>query len=397
MAVSRISARNRPARGTRPRNRRSLIVAAATELFYRRGYGNVAMSDVAEAVAIGPSALYRHFAGKNNLLATVIEDALTAVDEAIEGTDGDADPAQVLAEVALAHRTVGVLLRREARHLGDEDRARLAAISARTAGALARRVSAARPDLGPGDCALVARCALAVTNSVSFHSCSLPQPAMTALLAGLITAALRVSLDDVAPVAAAPEPLFDPAGARREVILAAATRLFAERGFTGVSVDDIGAAAGIAGPSIYHHFESKTEILAAAMDRGEDWLRTGFATAVGSVDDPAAALRRVVDSYLAFAFANPDNVAVLLSESSHLPAPDARRAHRAQRRYIDDWVRLVAQVQPRWSDAEARIRVQAAQMLVNETALSRWRGRHRHVARIVTAIAYGIVIGDGPG
>ncbi|MDY6995629.1 MAG: TetR/AcrR family transcriptional regulator [Actinomycetota bacterium] len=393
--MSRIGASDRPARGTRPRNRRTLIVAAATDLFYERGYGNVAMSDVAGAVAIGPSALYRHFAGKRDLLATVVEDALRAVDAAIGDTAADADPAQVLAEVALAHRKVGVLLRREARHLDEQDRIRLGAISAHTADALARRVADLRPGLGPGDCALVARCALAVTNSVSFHSCSLPHPAMTALLARMIAVALWVPLDPPAPAAAAREPVFAPAEARREAILGAATQLFAERGFTGVSMDDIGAAAGMAGPSIYHHFDSKTEILAAAMDRGEEWLRTGFTSAVGSAGDPAAALRRVLDSYLAFAFGNPHNVAVLLSETAHLPASDARRIRRAQRRYIDDWVRLAQQAQPQWSDSEARIRVQAAQMLINETALSRWRGRHRHLARIVTAIACGIVAGDG--
>ena len=61
-----------PARGTRPSNRRQLIIDAATDLFCRRGYANVAMGDVAEAVAIGPSALYRHFRGKQDLLATVV-------------------------------------------------------------------------------------------------------------------------------------------------------------------------------------------------------------------------------------------------------------------------------------------------------------------------------------
>ncbi|MBI0385672.1 helix-turn-helix transcriptional regulator, partial [Streptomyces albiflaviniger] len=39
-----------------------------------------------------------------------------------------------------------------------------------------------------------------------------------------------------------------PAPSRREQILKEAARLFAERGFHGVGVDEIGAAVGISGP-----------------------------------------------------------------------------------------------------------------------------------------------------
>ena len=57
-----------PPRGTRPANRRELLRQAATDLFARRGYANVAMSDVAAAVNVGPSAVYRHYPGKAELL-----------------------------------------------------------------------------------------------------------------------------------------------------------------------------------------------------------------------------------------------------------------------------------------------------------------------------------------
>ena len=46
-------------------------------------------------------------------------------------------------------------------------------------------------------------------------------------------------------------------GTRREEILDAAARLFAERGYHGVSIDDIGAAVGMSGPGFYRHFAGK--------------------------------------------------------------------------------------------------------------------------------------------
>ena len=44
---------------------------------------------------------------------------------------------------------------------------------------------------------------------------------------------------------------------RRQQIIDTAAELFAERGFHGVSVNDIGAACGISGPALYKHFPSK--------------------------------------------------------------------------------------------------------------------------------------------
>src|SRR5260370_30093259 len=101
----------RPARGPRPANRRQLILDAATDLFSRKGYAGVSMGDVADAVAIGPSALYRHFRGKQELLATVVAEALDTLDEAIANAEDEHPPHVVhaLATAVLEHRTAGVL------------------------------------------------------------------------------------------------------------------------------------------------------------------------------------------------------------------------------------------------------------------------------------------------
>src|ERR1700722_19942590 len=64
-----------------------------------------------------------------------------------------------------------------------------------------------------------------------------------------------------APAATSRAPRRTAAGAApRERILAAAERLFAERGYTGVSMPAIAAAAGITAGAIYKHFESKEQL-----------------------------------------------------------------------------------------------------------------------------------------
>ncbi len=50
---------------------------------------------------------------------------------------------------------------------------------------------------------------------------------------------------------------------RRDAIVAAAARIFAERGYAAVGMRDVAEAVGIRGASLYHHFASKEEILYA--------------------------------------------------------------------------------------------------------------------------------------
>ncbi|NRB70683.1 MAG: TetR/AcrR family transcriptional regulator [Xanthomonadales bacterium] len=52
---------------------------------------------------------------------------------------------------------------------------------------------------------------------------------------------------------------------KRENILAAATRLFTDRGYDGVSVDDIAQAAAVSKQTVYTHFDSKENLFGLAV------------------------------------------------------------------------------------------------------------------------------------
>ncbi|MCW2934226.1 MAG: TetR family transcriptional regulator, partial [Actinomycetia bacterium] len=60
----------------------------------------------------------------------------------------------------------------------------------------------------------------------------------------------------------------DPA--RKERILSAAADLVARHGFTAVSMEDIGDAVGITASAIYRHYDSKSAVLVAMLDRVVD-------------------------------------------------------------------------------------------------------------------------------
>ncbi|MET8648774.1 TetR/AcrR family transcriptional regulator [Nocardia aurea] len=371
MASTESRATRGPARGTRPANRRQLIVRAAEDLFYRKGYAKVGMGEVAEAVAIGPSALYRHFRGKQDLLVTVVDDAMRTLEQVLAEATPD-DVAERLAAVSLEHRRVGVLWQREARHLPAEQRAELREVTKRIGARLTVLIRLRRPGLGGAEAGLLPWCALATATSVSFHSLSLPEPGFAAVLADLVTRVVDAPITLPAPASEA-----DAVGAaaglptqsRREVILAEATRLFARHGFAGVSMDDIGASVGIAGPSLYNHFAAKSDILAAVMYRGDEWLRMEMNRVFARAADARDGLHRLIDSYSGFVLENPDLIQLLVSETAHLPDADRQRARSTQYTYIDEWVHLAVQVHPDWDPLTTRIRVQAAQTTMNDIAL----------------------------
>src|SRR5688572_8776270 len=93
---------------------------------------------------------------------------------------------------------------------------------------------------------------------------------------------------------------------RKDEILQIAVGLFAARGYHGVSMDDIGAAAGVTGPALYHHFAGKEAMLVAALIPVSDrLLAAGRDRVADHPGAPRAALESLVDFHVEFALANP--------------------------------------------------------------------------------------------
>lgn len=165
-----------------------------------------------------------------------------------------------------------------------------------------------------------------------------------------------------------------PRGGRREALLRAAAVLFAERGFHGVGVDDIGAAAGISGPGVYRHFASKDAMLAEMLVRISDELLDGGTKRVAGSTDPRGALDALVRGHVDFALSNPELITVHDHELSRLPEADRRMVRRSQRQYVETWVSVIRAVWPDRDETSARGAAHAAFGLMNSTPHSARRG-----------------------
>ncbi|MEV0004189.1 TetR/AcrR family transcriptional regulator [Micromonospora sp. NPDC050980] len=155
---------------------------------------------------------------------------------------------------------------------------------------------------------------------------------------------------------------------RRDEILEIAVGLFAARGYHGVSMDDIGAAAGVTGPALYHHFAGKEAMLAAALiPVSEGLLAGGRERAADHPDDPRRALESLIDFHVEFALANPAVIALHLHELDRLPDEPRRHIRRLQRMYVEEWVAVLTALHPDLSDGGARVLAHAAFGLMNST------------------------------
>ncbi|MFD7845606.1 TetR/AcrR family transcriptional regulator [Nocardia sp. NPDC059764] len=361
-----------PARGTRPRNRRELIITAARELFYRDGYTNVAMNDIALAVNIGPSALYRHFRGKQELLYAVVAEALESCLGGLAAARlGDLDSlVKAFAATSLARRELGVLWQREARNLPAEQRTELGENLSASRRALVGQLTASRPQLDPVHAELLAWSILDVAASISYQHVDLPEPDYLNLVENLMRCVATAQLPELGlPVDDRPRTDHAPVlRTRRESLLATATRLFAENGYAAVSLEDTGTVVGIAGPSIYNYFSSKHEILWTAMNRSSERLWLDLAEVFETAQDHTDALRLLVSRYAQFALAHPHLVTLIVTETEHLQDEQRQRVLQTQRDYIEEWLDLLRVIHPAMSRAQARVRVQAVLTIVNDIA-----------------------------
>jgi AcrR family transcriptional regulator len=155
---------------------------------------------------------------------------------------------------------------------------------------------------------------------------------------------------------------------RRDEIIEIAVGLFASRGYHGVSMDDIGAAAGVTGPALYHHFAGKEAMLVAALNPvSEGLLAGGRARVAEHPGEPKSALESLVEFHVAFALANPAVIALHLHELDRMPEEPRRQIRRLQRLYVEVWVQTLTALRSELAPEEARVLAHAAFGLMNST------------------------------
>lgn len=179
---------------------------------------------------------------------------------------------------------------------------------------------------------------------------------------------------------------------RRAALLRAAAELFAERGFPRVSLDDLGAAAGVSGPAVYRHFAGKQAVLGALLIDTSEGLRSGGAAVVAEAADDATALTGLIAFHVDFALANPDVIRVQDHDLDSLTIEDRHTVRALQREYVELWVDVLARLRPEEPPAALRTRAHATFGLINSTPHSSRTGSARATRDILERMAHAALI-----
>lgn len=344
--------------------RRRQLAETAAQLFYRRGFHGMALTDVSSKVGVTAPALYRHFRNKKALLAGAIDSGLDVVFEAVDAAGPSLDDLlDRLAGAALKRRDLWVLLQREMRHLDEADREPLQDRFGAFVTAYTDAVRSDRGETDEGQLRLVVAASIATLASAAISGLRMPRERYRRVLATAAAAAARAELPEpVADNRGLPKAATDSAaGPRSEQLLQTAIRLFHERGYSGVSLDDIGAAVGMAGPSIYHHFATKSELLETAFTRAVQRLPMAHETR-----EATPSLDELVDAYIEAGVQHRLLFGVFVTESINLPREARVRISAQLRGNAELWTSALRAARPELDEMTSAALVHAARAIVND-------------------------------
>ncbi|CAH0179656.1 MULTISPECIES: TetR/AcrR family transcriptional regulator [unclassified Microbacterium] len=180
---------------------------------------------------------------------------------------------------------------------------------------------------------------------------------------------------------------------RADALLTEAARLFAERGYSGVSLEDIGAAVGVSGPAVYRHFSGKQALLGAVLIKVSEDLVSGGLRVAEEEQSAEDRMRALVGFHVDFALGNADVIRVQDRDLAHLSDEDRADVRRLQREYIDMWISALSPLHNAPAD-ELRLRVQACFGLINSTPHSTRSATRskKSTAAILSAMAHAALI-----
>jgi len=132
----------------------------------------------------------------------------------------------------------------------------------------------------------------------------------------------------------------------RQEILRTAARLFQQRGYDATSMNDVAAALKLSKGGLYHHFQSKDEILFEIMNHAMDITETRVLAPVRGISDPEERLRALIRLHIEVVLSPADReITVMLHENHPLQPLLRKRINTRKKEYVHFVENLIAEVQ----------------------------------------------------
>ncbi|GII62422.1 TetR family transcriptional regulator [Sphaerisporangium krabiense] len=181
-----------------PGNRRREILDAAAGLFAARGFHGTSIEEIGAAVGVSGPALYRHFSGKESLLAEMLLDVSERLrGAAVErvtaaGAAGEALDALIGGQIdfALDHPALITVHDRELGNVPEPSRRQIRRLQRLYVEEWVTVLTELYPDVPPPELRAATHAVFGLLNSTPHSAGELPRAAMAALLRRLALAAL---------------------------------------------------------------------------------------------------------------------------------------------------------------------------------------------------------------
>jgi AcrR family transcriptional regulator len=132
----------------------------------------------------------------------------------------------------------------------------------------------------------------------------------------------------------------------RQEILRTAARLFQQRGYDATSMNDVAAALKLSKGGLYHHFQSKDEILFEIMNHAMEITEERVLAPVRAIADPEERLRALIRRHIEVVLSPRDReITVMLHENHPLPPALRKRINQRKKEYIHFVEGLITEVQ----------------------------------------------------
>ena len=128
--------------------------------------------------------------------------------------------------------------------------------------------------------------------------------------------------------------------------LRTAARLFQQRGYDATSMNDVAAALKLSKGGLYHHFQSKDEILFEIMNHAMEITQERVLNPVRGIADPEERLRALIRLHIEVVLSPRDReITVMLHENHPLPPTLRKRINTRKKEYIHFVESVMADVQ----------------------------------------------------
>src|ERR1039458_3083531 len=158
----------------------------------------------------------------------------------------------------------------------------------------------------------------------------------------------------------------------RQEILRAAARLFQQQGYDATSMNDVAAALKLSKGGLYHHFESKDEILFHIMSHAMAITEDRVVKVARRIEGVEERLRTLIRLHIQVVLSPEDReITVMLHENHPLPPALRRQINARKKDYLVFVENLIAEVQHKRNSASTVTPRAAAFALVGMIKIGR--------------------------